>query len=73
MILVPKNAIVKGGGESFVWLVRDGIARRAPVLTGREFEHSVEIKGGLDDGQTVIVAPPTALIDGKPVFSKTSN
>ena len=67
VVLVPKNAIVKSGVESFVWLVRDGIARRAPILTGREFEHGVEVKSGLDDGETVIVAPPASLKDGQPV------
>ena len=71
VMLVPKNAIVKSAKGSFVWLMRDGIARRAPILTGREFEHGVEVKSGLVDGQTVIVAPPTGLKDGKHVSSKT--
>jgi RND family efflux transporter MFP subunit len=72
VVLAPKNAIVKSGGESFVWLVRDGIARRATLVTGREFEHGVEVKSGLEEGETVIVAPSAGLKDGQRVASRNS-
>ena len=72
VVLVPKGAIVRSGVESFVWLVRDGIARRTPILTGRELEHGVEVKSGLDEGETVIVAPPVGLKDGQRVAGKSA-
>ncbi len=72
IILAPKNAIVKNGKQTYVWVVRDGVARQVPILTGREFERGVEVRGGLDGGETVIVAPPVGLTDGQRLASKTS-
>jgi hypothetical protein len=43
-----------------------------PILTGREFERGVEVRSGLDGGETVIVAPPVGLTDGQRLASKTS-
>jgi hypothetical protein len=72
IILAPKNAIVKSGKQTYVWIVLDSVAKRVPILTGREFEHGVEVRGGLDAGETVIAAPPAGLTDGQRLASKTS-
>jgi RND family efflux transporter MFP subunit len=72
IILAPKNAIVHSGKQTYVWIVRDGVARQATILTGREFERGVEVRSGLDGGETVIVAPPAGLTDGQRLASKTS-
>ena len=47
-------------------------SHRVPILTGREFERGVEVKSGLDAGETVIVAPPVGLTDGQRLAAKTS-
>ena len=67
VVTIPKNTAVSSGGTTHVWIVRDGFARRIPVLTGRQFENSVEVKSGLDGGEAVIVSPPDTLKDGQPV------
>jgi RND family efflux transporter MFP subunit len=72
MVVIPKNTAIKSGGGSFVWIIRDGIARRIPIRIGHEFENGVEVKGGLDGGESVIVTPPDNLRDGQPVTAKTS-
>ena len=70
LVVIPKNTAITSGGQSYVWIVRDGLARRVPVLTGRELESSVEVKRGLSGGETVIVSPPDSLKDGQPVTAK---
>ncbi|HKV55783.1 MAG TPA: efflux RND transporter periplasmic adaptor subunit [Candidatus Binataceae bacterium] len=71
-VVIPKNTVIREGHTSYVWVVRDSVARRVPVLTGREFESGLEVKSGLDGGETVIVTPPESLIDGQPVSAKPS-
>jgi RND family efflux transporter MFP subunit len=72
MVVIPKNTAVKLGDESFIWIIRDGLARRVPIRLGREFENGVEAKGGLGGGETIIVSPPDNLYDGQPVAAKPS-
>lgn len=72
IIVIPKNTAIKTGRETFVWTVRDGLARRAPILTGRELETGVEVKAGLDGGETLVVTPPDNLREGEPVSAKPS-
>src|SRR5207247_5104964 len=37
-LLVPKGAIKTDGTASYVWIVRDGMAKRATIVRGREIE-----------------------------------
>lgn len=59
-LLVPADAV--SGGK--VWLVRDGRARRQAVRTGIMGADSVEVTGGLANGDQVIVGAPTDLTEG---------
>jgi len=70
LVVIPKNTAITYGRRSYVWIVRDGIARQTPILTGREFESGVEVKSGLSGGETVIVSPPDTLKDGQSVTAK---
>jgi HlyD family secretion protein len=70
IVVIPKNTAITSGGQSYVWIVRDGLARQIPVLTGRQFESSVEVKSGLSGGEAVIISPPDSLKDGQPVTAK---
>jgi RND family efflux transporter MFP subunit len=72
IIVIPKSTAFKSGRETFVWIIRDGTARRVPILAGRELETGVEVKAGLDGGETIIVTPPDNLHDGEPVTAKAS-
>jgi RND family efflux transporter MFP subunit len=72
-IVIPKSTAIKSGAETFVWTVRDGIARRVPILLGRELETGVEVQRGLDGGEVIVVTPPANLHDGDPVAIKPSS
>ncbi|HJU09500.1 MAG TPA: efflux RND transporter periplasmic adaptor subunit, partial [Candidatus Binataceae bacterium] len=70
IVLIPKNAAIKSGGETFVWAVTDGNARRIPIILGRELETGLEVRSGLAGGETIVVTPPGNLRDGEPVTTK---
>ena len=72
IVVIPKNSAIKSGRETFVWIIRDGLARRIPILAGRELETGLEVKSGLDGAETIIVTPPDNLRDGQPVSAKGS-
>ena len=69
-VVIPKNAAIKAGGQTFVWIVSDGKAQRIPVILGRELETGLEVRSGLGGGETIIVTPPGTLRDGEPVATK---
>lgn len=71
-LLVPKKAIMTEGGASYVWTIRDGAASRVPIKRGRELEDGVEVREGLNDGDTVIVEPPPGLKEGQKVMAKAA-
>jgi hypothetical protein len=68
-LIIPKAAVQSDQGGSFVWVVLGGIARRANVRTGRQTEAGVEVRGGLADGDLVVISAPAALIDAQRVVS----
>src|SRR5215472_313559 len=64
---VPAKAILHEGGNSYVWTVRNGVAKRVSVVQGGENQNRVEVRRGLSDGDVLIVAPPAQLSDGQRV------
>jgi len=66
VITVSAGAIVREGGRSFVFLVRDGCARRTEIRPGAEQGGRVEVLAGLSEGDRVVLAP-AGLADGDPV------
>jgi len=66
-ILVPPEALLSNA----VWTVEDGIARRRTVQTGVYGNDFVEIRGGLDGGETIILEPSSRLEDGGRVRTKS--
>jgi hypothetical protein len=67
LVLVPKKALIGDSNPNSVWVVRNGVAIRTPVTTGREFQDGIEVKSGLSGGESVIVVPPPTIRDGQPV------
>ncbi len=62
-LLVPARAVEDG----VVFTVRDGTASRHAVTTGIVGPRFVEIRKGLEEGQTVILEPPAGLTNGRAV------
>jgi RND family efflux transporter MFP subunit len=72
VIVIPKNTIIKSGREAFVWVFSGGVARRVPIVIGRELEAGLEVAAGLEGGETIIVTPPDSLREGEVVTAKAS-
>jgi len=68
LLIIPKDTVRADGGETYVWAVRGGLARRVPIVRGRDVEAGVEVKQGLKDGDILVLAPPANLSDGLKVF-----
>jgi HlyD family secretion protein len=64
-LVIPRSALFRGpAGDWQVFAVRDGRARLATVQVGLLNDELVEIRGGLDENEPVILAPETSLVDG---------
>lgn len=68
LLIIPKDTVRTDGGETYVWAVRGDLARRVPIVRGRDVESGVEVKQGLKDGDILVLAPPANLSDGLRVF-----
>jgi HlyD family secretion protein len=66
-IFVPGAAVHEEGGQSVVWLVRDGKAARQPVQAGPVSGGRREIRSGLSGGEQVITGQSGALAEGRKV------
>ena len=66
-LVVPEQAMVPFGGDQFVYRVIDGKAVQTRVEPGRRMDGKVEIKTGVNAGDSVITAGQMKLRDGMPV------
>jgi len=66
-LLVPEAAIVPEQGRTFVFVVRDGVARQHEVRLGKRRPGEVEILAGLADHDRVIVEGTQNVRDGSSV------
>jgi membrane fusion protein (multidrug efflux system) len=71
-LIVPKSSVKVDGEESYVWMVRNGVASRAAIVRGREMETGVEVKQGIREGDVVIIASATVLKEGQKVRMEQS-
>jgi HlyD family secretion protein len=71
VVLVPRETVVNRGGQSTVFLVRDGKAVARKVALGVEREGQVVVKDGLAGGETLIVRPGEDVTDGGAVRIKS--
>jgi hypothetical protein len=66
--MLPAASLVRRGQLAYVFTVTDDdLARLRPVVAGDGDGERIEILAGLADGDSVIVAPPPALTDGRRV------
>jgi membrane fusion protein (multidrug efflux system) len=54
VLVAPEESIVPEGGQQFVFLVQEGIAKKRAVTLGRRVPGSVEILSGLSAGDMLI-------------------
>jgi multidrug efflux pump subunit AcrA (membrane-fusion protein) len=67
-LAVPATAIVRRGQLVFAFVVTDaGVARLRAISAGDAFGEYVEVLAGLADGESVVLSPPSTLVDGTPI------
>jgi membrane fusion protein, multidrug efflux system len=68
-ILVPAIALIKQTGTSdmYVFVHKNGIARKVPVKTGYMLDDKIEIIEGVSEGDEVIIVGQNKLEDQVPV------
>ncbi len=70
-VLTPKRAVLRGNGGSHLFVVENGRAVRREVTVGAEMEGPagavLEVAGGLEAGEQVVVAGQGSLAPGAPV------
>jgi HlyD family secretion protein len=66
-VAVNPAAVVKRGGADVVFVVKDGIAKSTPVVTGARIGDLVELTRGVASGDKVVLKPGEKLVDGAAV------
>lgn len=66
-LAVPEEALVPAGADNYVFKVTDGKVARVKVNLGQRRQGTVEIVGGLKEGDTVVTAGQLKLHDGTAV------
>ena len=60
VLYIPKQCVLYDAGETIVFVASEGEAVRTEVEVGLDNNSWVEIKSGLAEGQTVLLAPPAS-------------
>lgn len=63
-IFLPTNSVMVDEKENnYVFVVKDGIASRRPVKTGRLLKSGIEILSGVTEGEDIVTAGTQKLVD----------
>ena len=66
-IVLPRNADIEKDDQTYVYIVKDGTAKKVIVETGIDTGESIEITKGLKDGDDVVTKGQTYISDGEAV------
>ena len=71
-VMVEDLAIQKqiGSNEKYVFVIKDSIATRVPVKTGRQIGNYINVTSGLDGGDVVAIQGVSKLTDGAKIEIK---
>lgn len=71
-VVVPDRAIVKqtGSGNKYVYVYSDGSVKFNKVELGQRIGDAYELLSGVEDGDSVVIAGQSRLIDGSQVIVK---
>lgn len=67
-IVVPSSSVVRGDGESYVFVIKDNTASKRVVRVGLKNDRAAQILEGLDAGEQVAVTNVSALTDNTTVI-----
>ncbi len=71
-LVIPKNALLDEDQEKTVYVVQNDAVVRRVVMTGIEEDGRVEILGGLQDDDKIVVVGHSGLRDGSKVLASVS-
>lgn len=63
-VVVPYEAVCQRGEQEYVFTLKNGRAVQNPVTTGYLLERVIEVRSGLEGGETVILSPSDELENG---------
>lgn len=72
-VLVPKGAVLRQAGQTTVFVIQDGKARLRTVDVGLTDGKHMEILGGIQPGDQIVVSGHNLLSEGDPVNVAVSN
>lgn len=67
VVVIPQEYIFNEGGQSFVFVMRDGVAHRVAITPGPIINSEVIVEEGLSPGDRMITVGSQAVSDGTPV------
>lgn len=68
-LLVPKSSVIREDDEASVFIIRDSMAFRQPVVMGYENGRAIEVLSGLSEGDHVVITGQAGLQDSSRVES----
>jgi RND family efflux transporter MFP subunit len=71
-LIVPADAVVAGNDGLHVAVVKDGTVHLKAVKVARDFGTSVEVRDGIEPGDTVVLNPTVDLAEGSRVQANTA-
>ncbi|MHC4778156.1 MAG: efflux RND transporter periplasmic adaptor subunit [Planctomycetota bacterium] len=71
LMLIPRTAVLREKGASFVYELNQGVAKRRAVELGGTLGDSIEVLNGLSPNVRIIVTGLEKLADGAPVREKS--
>ncbi|HCB13236.1 MAG TPA: efflux transporter periplasmic adaptor subunit [Gammaproteobacteria bacterium] len=66
-VLAPEEAVISEDGQSYVYVVMDGIALKTAITTGQRLDAAIEILAGLPPDAKVVTRGHQSLRDRSPV------
>ena len=71
MVVIPVLAVIRQGGQSFVFVVKNqnghSLAVQSPVVLGETVGNSYSIISGLNAGDNIVISSTQFLVNGMPV------
>ena len=71
-LVIPTAALIDEDDATSVYVVNDGAVTRRTIETGIENDETIEILGGLSEGDTVVVVGHSSLRDGSKVLASNT-
>lgn len=67
VLVLPESAVLDEEGKKVVFVYQGGVAKKREVITGIETKGNIEIKGGIEENELVIIEGSYGLQDGAKV------